>query len=132
MAHDVFISYSQADSDVANAVCKAFNANGISYRIGTEEVISGESFAKRIVPAIKNSKITIFLSSQNSNMSAFTVKEIVIAFNNGKHIIPFRIENIGFPDQLEFFLCDLSWINAFENFQSNIQQLVVSIKVIGY
>lgn len=128
MAHDVFISYSRADSEVANAVCKAFDANGISYWIDKEGVISGESFAKRIVPAIKNSKITVFLSSQNSNMSVFTVKEIVIAFNNGKHIIPFRIENIGFSDQLEFFLCDLSWINAFENLQSNIQQLVASIK----
>lgn len=132
MNKDVFISYSRQDSEVAMQICKAFDQNDISYWIDREGVVGGQSFAERIVPAIKNSKITVFISSESSNQSPYTVKEIVIAFNNSKHIIPFRIQNISFADRLEFFLCDLSWINAYENLQDRIDDLVTSIlRILG-
>lgn len=132
MNQDVFISYSRKDSEVARLICKTFDQCGISYWIDTEGVVGGQSFAERIVPAIKNSKITVFISSESSNQSPYTVKEIVIAFNNSKHIIPFRIQNISFADTLEFFLCDLNWINAYEGLQNRIDDLATAIlKILG-
>ena len=128
MNKDVFISYSRQDSEVAMQICKAFDKNAISYWIDREGVVGGQSFAERIVPAIKDSKITVFISSESSNQSPYTVKEIVIAFNNSKHIIPFRIQNISFADKLEFYLCDLNWINAYDNLQGRIDDLVTSIR----
>ena len=71
MAHDVFISYSRADKEIADEVCAAFEQAGISYWIDRGGITSGEVFAKTIVNAIIESQITVFISSVNSNKSLY-------------------------------------------------------------
>ena len=128
MAHDVFISYSRSDVKIADSICQAFDQAGISYWIDRGGITSGEAFHAVIVNAIKDSKITVFISSVNSNMSEYTIKEIVIAFKRKKHIIPFCIDEEPYADKLEFYLCDLDQLAYYMEKEFAIQKLVKDIQ----
>lgn len=128
MGHDVFISYSRKDKIVVDFICKELNRNSISYWIDKDVIRMGDTFSEKIVSAIKESKVTVFISSNDSNLSHYTIKEITIAFKNNKHIIPFRIEDVPFADSLEFYLCDLNWVDAFPDYYIHIEKLITDIK----
>ncbi|MDR1096634.1 MAG: WG repeat-containing protein [Tannerella sp.] len=132
MAHEVFISYSRADAKIADDICKAFDDAGISYWIDRGGIAVGEAFHAVIVRAIKESRITVFISSVNSNMSEYTIKEIVIAFKNKKHIIPFCLDEEPFADRIEFYLCDLDQLQYYLHREFAIQKLVDDInRILG-
>ena len=127
MAHDVFISYSRADGKIADEICKAFEGAGIGYWIDREGIISGDAFPAVIVNAISESKITVFISSVNSNKSKYAVKEVITAFNREKHIIPFRIDTEPYSQKLELHLCDLDHVEYWREKESAIQKLVKDV-----
>ena len=127
MTHDVFISYSRADAKIADTICEAFDNAGISYWIDRGGITSGDAFHEVIVRAIRESKITVFISSVNSNMSGYTIKEIVIAFKSKKHIIPFCIDEEPFADKIEFYLCDLDQLAYYLEKEFAIQRLVEDV-----
>ncbi|MDR1332175.1 MAG: WG repeat-containing protein [Tannerella sp.] len=132
MTHDVFISYSRADAEIADDICRAFDGAGISYWIDRGGIAVGEAFHAVIVRAIKESRITVFISSVNSNMSEYTIKEIVIAFKNKKHIIPFCLDEEPFADRIEFYLCDLDQLQYYLHREFAIQKLVGDInRILG-
>ena len=88
--YDVFISYSRKDYAVVQKICELLKVNGISYWLDKKDINAGGEFLGDIVDAIKNCKITLFVSSANSNTSIYTAKEIALAFNEGKYIIPYK------------------------------------------
>ena len=89
-------------------------------------------FMGKIVKAIKTCKITVFISSKDSNQSIHTIKEVAIAFNSGKHIIPFKIDETSYNDHLEYVLCNLNWGVEATNppTEQALNQLVSQIKAI--
>jgi hypothetical protein len=111
MAHDIFISYSRKDKTIAHSICTHLDKYHLSYWID-ERIHMGDKFMGAIVNAIKTCKITVFVSSESSNQSIHTAKEIAIAFNAGKHIIPFKIDDTSFNEHLEYVLCNLNWVRT--------------------
>ncbi|MDD3152986.1 MAG: toll/interleukin-1 receptor domain-containing protein [Bacteroidales bacterium] len=128
MNHDVFISYSRKDEYVVNEICEFFTKNEITYWIDKRKIYAGSEFMGDIVNAIRQSKVTLFISSLNSNKSIYTAKEIAIAFNERKYIIPYKIDNSSFNDKLEFLLCDINWVEAIPFDTNKVQVLVQEIK----
>ena len=85
MKYDVFISYSRKDTEVANKICQAFDEAGISYFIDRRGIVGGMEFPDVLAEAIRESKVFLFLASNNSYASKFTQSEIVYAFNKKQH-----------------------------------------------
>lgn len=117
---DVFISYSHQDKDVAERICSMLNDFGITYWIDHEGVRHGDDFKEDIVDAIVHSDILLFISSANSNKSRNTIKEVGIAENSNKPILPVRIDDSPYNKSLEYDLCNRHWIqlkdmNSFED-----------------
>ena len=100
MKYDVFISYSRKDQVVVDEIRQLLDSNAITYWLDTEKVHMGSEFMADIVDAIENSTITLFISSSDSNNSIFTAKEVALAFNAGKYIIPYKIDNSSFSKKL--------------------------------
>ena len=88
MKYDVFISYSRKDQVIVDEIRQLLDSNAITYWLDTEKVHMGSEFMADIVDAIENSTITLFISSSDSNNSIYTAKEVALAFNAGKYIIP--------------------------------------------
>lgn len=125
---DVFISYSRKDLDVVKQICSLFRANNISYWLDQKDVQAGGEFLGDIVQAIKGCKITLFISSSNSNSSIYTAKEVALAFNEGKYIIPYKIDASSFNKNLELVLCNLNWMEAIPFNEQKAADLIASIK----
>ena len=77
--YDVFISYSRKDKKTVIDFCEKLSKAGISYWLDNHGISNGEEFKSVIVKAIEESAVFIFISSQSSNESQWTAKEIGIA-----------------------------------------------------
>lgn len=112
MAHDVFISYSYHDKNVANAVCSAVESAGIRCWIAPRDVLPGMEWGEAIVDAIGSSKIMIIIFSSASNNSQQVLREVERAVHKNLIIVPFRIEDVLPTKSMEYFLYSTHWLDA--------------------
>lgn len=73
---------------------------------------TGDEFKKKIVSAIKESQVFVFFSSKVSNVSPWTVKEVNVAVNLKKTIIPIKLDNAVYDDSILFDLAGLDYIQC--------------------
>jgi O-acetyl-ADP-ribose deacetylase (regulator of RNase III) len=127
---NVFISYSHHDKDIAERICSILNGYNITYWIDREGVRHGDDFKEDIVDAIVRSDILLFISSANSNKSRNTIKEVSVAENSNKPILPVRIDDSPYNKSLEYDLCNRHWIQLkdMDSFEELGQQLNDNIR----
>lgn len=120
--YDVFISYSRLDTKIADQICRAFDAAGITYFIDRQGLSAGMEFPKVLADAIENSKLFLFLASQNSYKSKFTDSEITYAFNIKEkgNIIPYIIDGSTLPKHLQFVFSSINWTYRRNNEDSTL------------
>jgi len=136
--YDVFISYSRKDyvdeyeNVIPNSevfeIMKALTDAGITYWIDKEGIYSGDKFTEELPKIIKSASIFVYLSTANSNKSKYTSKEIAIADEYGKYIIPVRIDMTPYSDKVIFRIADISYVNYSVNPIKGREDLVKSIK----
>jgi septal ring-binding cell division protein DamX len=114
MAHDVFISYSTEDRQVADKVCAALEAGGIKCWIAPRDVPYGADYEESIVDAITSSRLLVLVLSSHSNASPHVKREIqnACAGEAGKPVIPLRIEEIEYNKALRYYLHSAQWLDA--------------------
>ena len=83
MAHDVFISHSEKDKTIADAVCAKLEAEGIRCWIAPRDVMPGREWSECIIEAIKQARVMVLVFTSNANDSAQVRKEVERAFNHG-------------------------------------------------
>lgn len=138
--YDVFISYSRKDyvdeqkniipNNEVLKIKKALTKAGITYWFDEEGVYSGDEFAKVIVKNIKASRVFVFLSTKNSNQSEWTASEISTAHMMKKKIIPVRIDDSVYHDDVILYISRLSHVDYNDNPEKGRKELIRSIN--GY
>lgn len=115
--YDVFISYSRKDSAIANEICSAFDHAGIKYFIDRQCIGGGMEFPIAIADAICDSRLFLFLASENSYQSKFTNNEITFAFNekSKQSILPYIIDGSELPRHIRFVFAGINWRNIKEH-----------------
>ena len=137
--YDVFISYSRKDyvdetenvipNNEVSKIMKALTDAGITYWIDKEGIYSGDKFTEELPKIIKSAPIFVYLSTANANKSKYTSKEIAIADEYGKYIIPVRIDMTPYSDKVIFRIADVSFIKYEVNPKKGREELVKSIRV---
>lgn len=109
--YDVFISYSRKDSEIANKICSALEKEGITYFIDRKGIGGGFEFPEVLANAICDSSLFLFLASENSYGSKFTINEVTFAFNkkSKQSILPYIIDKSQLPISLEFIFAGINW-----------------------
>ena len=110
MKYDVFISYSRKDFAMVKKITDELGNAGYECWMDIDGVESGDEFKKNIVSAIKDSRIFLFFSSEASNSSIWTVKEVNVAVSLKKAIIPIKLDNTVYNDSLLFDLVGLDYV----------------------
>ena len=100
MVHDVFISHSAQDKAVADAVCAAFEEDGIRCWVAPRDVRPGRSFPGEITRAIQQSKVMVLIFSRHSNSSEQVLREVQLAVDSHLPIVRLRIEDVTLSDDL--------------------------------
>ena len=134
---DVFISYSRKDyvderqipieGNIISVLRELFSSNGISFWLDEDGIYSGDAFAQVLARNIKRCKILLFVSSKNSNSSAWTCNEIATAVEYKKLIIPFRIDDSVYHEDVVLYVAKLDYIAYYANKEKALQRLVDSI-----
>lgn len=138
MKYDVFISYSRRDyvdenknvipNNFVSKFKEALTKADITFWFDEEGIHYGQNFVEKIVTNIENSKIFLFLSTENSNQSEWTCKEIACAAEFKKYIIPVRIDESPYNRKVLFRIADLNYIEYYTNPKKGMQELIESIK----
>ena len=110
MKYDVFVSYSRKDSEIVQSVVDRLKAEGYRCWMDVTGIESSDEFKRVLVTAIRQSKVILFFSSANSNSTEWTVKEINIAVQMKKPIIPVRLDDAPYDDSILFDLSGLDYI----------------------
>jgi len=129
MAHDVFISHSAHNREVADAICEALEKTGIRCWVAPRDVRPGRSFPGEITRAIQQSKVMVMVFSSHSNNSEQVLREIQLATDSRLIIIRFRIEDVALTDDLRYFLSSPHWLDALTPpLSKHIERLQLAIK----
>ncbi len=126
MTHNVFISYSTKDENMAQQVCHVLEQNGIRCWIAPRNLRTGNDYVEQVVDAIKSAKLVVLIGSDNSFNSQFVTNEISLAFNNGVPILPFIIDTAFPRDKMKYYLMNTQWIPADCDLEENLRKLVYS------
>ena len=122
--HDVFISYTSADSSTVHQMCKELEENGIKCWIAPRDVIAGEDYANLIEKAIIHSKIFLIVCSKSSMQSRWVTGELNIAFNEGKRIVPVSIDKAALEGSFRLMLNQLHIIPYGKSFLHDISAIL--------
>jgi formylglycine-generating enzyme required for sulfatase activity len=129
MSHDVFISYSTKDKNVADAVCAVLERNGIRCWIAPRDVTPGMVWGSAIVSAIHEAKVVVLVFSGACNTSPQIEREVERAISKGIPIIPFRIAEVQPSDSLEYFISASHWLDAFtEPLEQHLEMLAKVVR----
>lgn len=113
MPHDVFISYAQADAEVARTICDTLERAGIPCWIAPRDIPPAAQYPGAITAGIAAAKVVVLVFSNHANQSPDVNREIGIAFQRKKTVVPFRLEAVPLGEQLEYFLGRTQWIEGF-------------------
>ena len=113
-AHDVFISFSFKDQKTAEEIVnELLTKYGITSWICSRELDGGNRFKALIPDAIRAADAVVFIQSESSLVSREIPKEIGIAFDEGKTIIPFRLDNSSLKGvEIEYDLYGTQYIDG--------------------
>ena len=126
--YDVFISYSSKDQKIVEGMCHYLEERNLRCFVAYRDVPKGGYWGKYISPAIKKSKVFIYVHTSTANESEDTTREIVLALKCKLIVIPFRVEDIEYRDDKEYSLTNLNWLDAFpeepESYFGNLYDIV--------
>lgn len=112
MAHDVFISHSNTDRTVANAVCAILEQAGIRCWMAPRDIVPGKSWAGEIVRAISETKVMVLIFTGEANRSPQILREVERAVGHRVVILPFKVEDVVPAEDLEYFISSQHWLDA--------------------
>lgn len=132
--YDVFISYSRKDytdenkniipGNVISTIKEQFDKNGISYWMDEKGDMTGKKFAAIIAKQITDSNVFLFVCSQNSVASKWVDRELGVADDREKHIIPFACDESYRDDKVIMFTGSHDRIDYFMNPEKEMKKLI--------
>lgn len=128
MSHDVFISYKSEEYAQADWVRQNLEANGVSCWMAPESIPGGSNYAAEITSAMKRCRFVVLILSTLVQTSMWVEKEIELALNMQKKILPFMIEECALVDSYSFYLSNVQHYYAYQDKEQVLKQLIADIR----
>ena len=108
----IFISYSRIDKNIVFPFVKRIEQElSTTCWIDYEGIESGSQFEEVIVNAIEESKVVLFMLSDNSINSKWTKREVLYAEDEGKRIVPIIVDYKGLRKWFKFHFGNVDYID---------------------
>jgi len=104
---DIFISYSSKDKEKADQLSELLASAGLSVWIDKQGIVGAEKWATEIVEGIRACSTFIILLSSNSIESENVLRELSLASEKGKRVLPVDLEPTVLPASFEYPLAGL-------------------------
>src|ERR1700692_3107228 len=120
----LFVSHVSEDRAAAMEVVEELERRGVRCWIAPRDLPAGTRFDDQIADAIESAAAMLLIFSDRCNDSDYISREVTVAGESQKVIIPFRIENAQPKRGLRVRLSDLHWIDGFASRERAVDQLV--------
>lgn len=128
--HDVFISYKSEEFEEASWVKAVLNENGFNCWMAPNSIPGGSSYADEIDAAIQACGVFVLVLSSRAQSSKWIKKELDIALNYNKVILPFAIEDCKLQSAFNLYLTDVQRYYAYESRVKAIQTMIARIRTV--
>ena len=106
----IFVSYSRKDKNIIDELVEGLQSAG--YEVWTDRnILGGTLWRHQIVTKIEGCDVFILTLSSNSINSDNVRKELDLAANSGKKIIPVDLETVTIPQEMQYQLVGLQRID---------------------
>lgn len=123
---DIFISYSRKDSEQATQLAELLRSTGLSVWMDQTDIELATSWSGEIVDAIDHASAVLVLLSSSSVDSRNVLREVALAFEKEKKILPIEIEPIALTRDLQYHLAGLQRSSI-----TNIDAIVRALDKLG-
>ncbi len=124
MAEEVFISYGSADRGRIQDLVSRLRQAGVTVWIDEAGIEGAAMWSEEIVGAINNSKVLILAISPNSTKSKNVVRELALASEEEKTILPVFLEPTDIPESMKY---QLAGIQRVDYFAGNEEEAIGSV-----
>ncbi|MDP7050744.1 MAG: TIR domain-containing protein [Verrucomicrobiota bacterium] len=124
MTEEVFISYGSADRERIQDLVSRLRQAGVTVWIDEAGIEGAAMWSEEIVGAINHCKVLILAISPNSTKSKNVVRELALASEEEKTILPVFIEPTDIPESMKY---QLAGIQRVEYFAGNEQEAIGSV-----
>jgi TPR repeat protein len=119
----LFVSHVSEDRAAAMQIVAELERRGVPCWIAPRNVGPGKPFDDEIASALDHCQAMLLIFSDQCNESEYIRREVTVAGENQKLIIPFRIEDAQPRRGLRVRLSDLHWLDGFAAHEGAIDEL---------
>ena len=112
MTPAVFISFASVDAEIARRVVASLEASGLRCWLAERDIAPASSYPVAITEAVKNSGAVLLVLTEAANQSPHVAREVEMAFNARRPILPVRIGGALPSSDLQYFLSRSQWLDA--------------------
>ena len=107
MPPEIFASYSREDQAQVFPIVDKLRERGLNIWIDQEGIHGAKLWSQEIVNAIDSSKVFILFASAKAFLSKNVTKELALASESDKHILPIFIEEAEIPTAMKYQLAGI-------------------------
>jgi hypothetical protein len=130
----VFLSYSRRDAEFVDRLGRQLSGRGYDVWVDREDVVGGgeDRWRRSIVRAIRDSDVVILVLSPNSAVSENVERELSVAADNARRLIPVLLRECQMPDGFQYELAGLQYVDfSILEFDEAMRQLAVQLGPAG-
>jgi formylglycine-generating enzyme required for sulfatase activity len=125
-----FISHASADRAVADRLVAALRRDGVACWIAPDDVPAGaKDFGASIVTAIEEAHCLLLLYSTSASESIHVLRELQIADEDGKQVIPLRIDRAPLRGGFRFRLSTSQLIEFGDDVEATIARIYPALGI---
>ncbi len=109
----IFLSYDTENGEMARELRTIFVEEGFRVWMAPDDIRGPRSWAEQIDRAISEASVLAVLISSNANQSSHVGREVSLALEQGKPVLPIRIEDVAVSGTLRYLLTLVQWVDAF-------------------
>ena len=124
MAEEIFISYARRDQERAEPLVSMLKEGGFSVWMDKGNIEAARLWSEQIVQAIKECRTLILLVSRNSLDSDNVLKEVMLASESEKKILPVYLEPCDLPDRFRYQLAGIQHIEFYDLDSTRVREKI--------
>jgi len=132
MSAEVFISYASKDRKRILDLVDRLESAEVSVWIDQMSIEGATMWSQEIVSAIRNCKVLILAISGNSADSKNVVKELALASEGHKNILPVYLESAEIPESMAYQLAGIQRVEFFKEYEElGLQSVIRALAKLG-
>ena len=125
MSPEVFISYSRNDQEKVCRVAEKLKAHGLKIWIDHQGIEGATRWSEEIVTALEGAKVMVFFASAHAFASKNVARELALASESDKNILPVFLEQVNIPDSMKYQLAGIQHLDASQDSVDELASRIV-------